>query len=80
MTSKEMSPVLFLEACLSYERNTEIRVNGKEYGALSYNIWLAIKDMGHFDKYTKDKFKANIDASTKIKGRWPRTQTLIMEE
>jgi hypothetical protein len=80
MTSKEMSPVLFFEACLSYERNTEIRVNGKEYGALSYNIWQAIKDMGNFDKNTKDKFKANLDASTKIKGRWPRTQTLVIEE
>lgn len=76
----DMSPALFIEACQSHERNTEVRIEGKEYGALSYNIWQALKEMAFFDKNAKEKFKANIEASTKIKGRWPRNQTLIMEE
>lgn len=78
--SADMSPVLFIEACQSRERNTEVRIGGKEYGALSYNIWQALRNMSAFDKNSKEKFKINIEASTKIKGRWPRTQTLVIEE
>ena len=77
---KDMAPTLFIEACQSRERNTEIRINGKEYGALSYNIYQALKGLKSFDHKTKNQFKANLDASTKEKGRWPRTQTLVMEE
>jgi len=75
-----MSPVLFLEACQSRERNTEIRVNKKEYGALSYNIWNALNKMKSFDKKSKDIFKSAIEASIKIEGRWPKEQTLVIEE
>lgn len=78
--SADMAPVLFIEACQSRERNTEIRINGKEYGALSYNIWQALQGMVSFDKTTKDIFKVKINSSTRVKGRWPRTQTLVMEE
>ena len=78
--SVEMSPVLFIEACQSHERNMEVRINGKEYGALSYNIWQALKSISTFDKKSKERFKVNIEASTRIKGRWPRTQTLVIEE
>lgn len=77
---KDMAPALFIEACQSRERNTEIRINGKEYGALSYNIYQALKGLKSFDHKTKNQFKANLDASTKEKGRWPRTQTLVFEE
>jgi len=78
--SADMAPVLFIEACQSRERNTEIRINGKKYGALSYNIWQALQGMVSFDKTTKDIFKVKINSSTRVKGRWPRTQTLVMEE
>jgi len=78
--SADMSPTLFIEACQSRERNTEIRIKGKEYGALSYNIWQALQGMASFDNTTKDQFKAKVDTSTKVKGRWPRTQTLVWEE
>ena len=78
--SVDMSPTLFIEACQSRERNTEIRIKGKEYGALSYNIWQALQGMASFDNTTKDQFKAKVDSSTKVKGRWPRTQTLVTEE
>lgn len=77
---KDMSPALFIEACQSHERNTEICINSKEYGALSYNIYHALKGLKSFDHTTKNQFKANLDASTKEKGRWPRTQTLVFEE
>ncbi|MDE7089592.1 MAG: caspase family protein [Prevotella sp.] len=79
-SSSDMSPVLFIEACQSHERNTEIRIESKEYESLSYNIWQALKSIISFDKKTKEKFKASIEASTKINGRWPRTQTFVMEE
>lgn len=78
--ANNLAPALFLEACQSRERNTEIRIEGKEYGALSYNIWQALKGIPSLDKNTKEKFKASIEASTKERGRWPRTQTLVMEE
>lgn len=78
--ANNLAPALFFEACQSRERNTEIRIEGKEYGALSYNIWCVLKGMPSFDKNTKEEFKASIEASTKEKGRWPRTQTLVMEE
>lgn len=78
--SVDMSPTLFIEACQSRERNTEIRIKGKEYGALSYNIWQALQGMASFDNTTKDQFKAKVDSSTKVRGRWPRTQTLVTEE
>ena len=77
---KDMASALFIEACQSSERNTEIIINGKEYGALSYNIYQALKGLKSFDHTTKNKFKANLDVSTKEKGRWPRTQTLVIEE
>ena len=76
--SSRMSPALFIEACQSRERNTEIRINGKEYGALSYNIWQVLNNMVSFDKNAQE-FKVQVEASTKAKGRWPRTQTLVIE-
>lgn len=75
-----LSPVLFIEACQARERNTEIRVNGKEFGALSYNIWHTLNHMSSFGLKSKDFFKTAIEASTKVKGHWPRTQTLVIEE
>ena len=78
--SINLSSVLFLEACKARERNTELRIRGKEYGALSYNIWRTLNQMSSFDKNSKDAFKTNVEASTKIKGQWPRTQTLVIEE
>ena len=75
-----MAPALFIEACQAGERNTEIRIDSKEYGALSYNIWQAFKGLTSFGANDKDIFRACIEASTKVKGRWPRTQTLVFEE
>lgn len=79
--SSVMSPVLFIEACQSDERNFEIRINGKEYGALSFNIWNALNQMSSFGINSKEELKAKIEASKKVKGHWPKTtQNLAIEE
>lgn len=70
----DMAAALFFEACKSYQINSEIMVSGKEYGALSYNIYQALKGMKSFDKKSKEEFKASVE-----KGRWPRTQELVIE-
>jgi hypothetical protein len=76
-----MAPALFIEACKSFQWNTEVRIKGKEYGSLSYNIWQALMGMPTLDKGSKEKFKTLIEASTKIKGRWHSlTQDLVFEE
>ena len=76
--TKGLSPVLFLEACLSNERNTEIRIRGKEWGALSYNIWNALQGMSHLGNNVSE-FRNRLEASTKNKKQWPRTQSLVFE-
>lgn len=78
--SPNLAPVLFFEACQSRERNSEIIIKGKEYGALSYNIWQALNGMSSFDRNSKETFKTSIENSTKVAGRWPRNQTLVIEE
>ena len=76
----DMAPALFIEACQPSERNTEIRINGKDYGALSYNIWQALRAMPTLGKDSKTLLWLSIKASTQEAGRWPRTQTLVREE
>ena len=75
---KGLAPVLYLEACKSYERNAEIVTKGEEYGSLSYNIWHALKIMPDLDKNVSE-FQNNVEYSTKQKGRWPSNQTLVTE-
>jgi hypothetical protein len=36
--------------------------------------------MPSFDKNSSKTFKAKVKASTEEKGRWPRNQTLVIEE
>lgn len=76
--ANNLAPALFLEACQSRERNTEVRINRKEYGALSYNVWQALEAMPTFGTNAQE-FKAKVEESTKQEGRWPRTQTLVTE-
>ena len=77
---KRFAPIIFFEACKSRERNTEVRdTNGKEYGALSYNVFHALNQMPSFGKKDSLKFKKQIELSTKQPRRWPQTQTLVIE-
>ena len=73
-----LAPVLFIEACKSYQRNSEIRVRGKEYGSLSYHIWQTLESMSKFDRNALE-FKKKVDSSTKQKGPWPKDQNIVFE-
>ena len=73
-----LSPVLFIEACRSYQRNSEIHVRGKEYGSLSYHIWQTLKSMSKFDQNALE-FKKKVDSSAKQKGPWPKDQNIVFE-
>ena len=76
-----LSPVLFIEACKARERNTELRIKGKEFGALSYNLWYTLNQMPSFELNSKNEFKSKVNKCTKVKGHWPGTQqTLVIEE
>lgn len=78
--SSKMSPVIFLEACQSRERNSEIRIKGKEFGALSFNIWCVLNQMSSFGLKSKDEFKVKFDASITEPGHWPTNQHRVWEE
>ena len=41
--SPKLAPAVFLEACTSKERNYEITIGKKEYGSLSYMVYLTLK-------------------------------------
>lgn len=77
VSSPSLAPVLFIEACKAQERNSEIRVNGKEYGSLSYNVYEALLE-SPLDKNAIE-FRKNVEKSTKEQGRWPRRQHLVVE-
>ena len=73
-----LSPVLFIEACRSYQRNSEIRVKGKEFGSLSYHLWQTLKSMPKFDQNASE-FMNKVENSAKKKGPWPKDQNLVTE-
>lgn len=73
-----LSPVLFMEACQAHQRNSEIWVKGKEYGALSYNILQALKVMSYIGNNALE-FRNQVESSIKQKGRWPSDQILVTE-
>lgn len=77
-----LAPIIFLEACKSRERNTEVRTReGKEYGALSYNVYHAIRQMKSFGNKDSQEFIRQVYKSIEQPGRWPKKpkQTLVKE-
>lgn len=42
-SGSKLAPTVFLEACTSKERNYEITIGKKEYGSLSYMVYLTLK-------------------------------------
>lgn len=42
-SSNNKAPILILEACRPYQRNTEVKIEEKYYGSLSYAIYMALK-------------------------------------
>lgn len=75
--SANLSNVLFLEACRPDQVNTEISVDGKRFGPLSYNIAQTLSD---FTLTTNaDNFIESVKRSLMETGRWPNNQNLVTE-
>lgn len=82
--SPQLAPALFVEACESHQRNQEIRFQGREYGALSFNIWQMLngmltfpKDIATFKLHLNDGVRHNRELRN---GLWPRTQNIVFED
>jgi len=75
--SVKQSNVLFIEACRPDQVNTEIKVDGKHYGPLSYNI---AQTLSGFTLTTNGKdFVESIKHSLMNTKRWPNNQNLVTE-
>jgi hypothetical protein len=75
--SEKQSNVLFLEACRSDEVNTEIKVESKRYGPLSYHI---AQTLSNFVLTTNaNGFLQQIKSFILNSGRWPNNQNLVTE-
>ena len=73
----KMSHVMYLEACRPDQVNMEIKVDGKRYGPLSYNIAQALqaKPLSANGNDFLNQVKASI-----MKGdKWPNNQNLVTE-
>lgn len=75
--STKMSHVIFLEACRPDQVNMEIKVKGKRYGPLSYNIAQTLQQSPISTNATL--FLNNVKASIMKEGRWPNNQNLVTE-
>ena len=75
--SAKQSNVLFIEACRPDQVNTEIKVDGKCFGPLSYNIAQALS--GFILTTNAEKFVESIKRSLMRTGRWPNNQNLVTE-
>lgn len=76
-SEKGLSKILFVEACRADQINSEIRINGKFYGALSYSLHQAIQNY----KISTD-IRGIVDAiKTTIRKSnfWPNNQNLVFE-
>ena len=75
--SAKQSNVMFIEACRPDQVNTEIKVDGKRYGPLSYNIAQTLSD---FTLTTNScDFIERVKRSLIETGRWPNNQNLVTE-
>lgn len=75
--SAKQANVMFLEACRPDQVNKEIKVDGKRYGPLSYNIAQALSAcMLNTDANT---FLEHVKKSLMQSGRWPSNQNLVTE-
>ena len=75
--SAKQSNVLFLEACRPEQVNTEIKVDGKRYGPLSYNIAQTLSSFTITNN--ANDLVERIKRSLLTTGRWPNNQNLVTE-
>ncbi len=75
--SDKLSDVVFIEACRADQVNTEIKIEGKRYGALSYHLAKTIQKES-FSKHPSN-FLNVLQAEILQQGRWPNNQNLVIE-
>ena len=73
----KMSHVMYLEACRPDQVNMEIKVDGKRYGPLSYNIAQALQARPL--SANGNDFLNQVKASIMKGGKWPNNQNLVTE-
>ena len=78
------APVLYVEACESYQRNQEITYQHHEYGALSFNLWQALKQRRTFPTNIHDLeegLRRNIQYNRDERNYlWPGTQDVVFSK
>lgn len=75
--SDKLADVVFMEACRADQVNTEIKIDGKRYGALSYHLATAIQKKP-FSKSPSDVLNA-LQTEILQQGKWPNNQNLVIE-
>jgi hypothetical protein len=75
--SARQSNVLFIEACRPDQVNTEIKVDGKRFGPLSYNIAQTLSVLKLITNARE--FVESLKHSLMTTGRWPNNQNLVTE-
>ena len=73
----KMSHVMYLEACRPDQVNMEIKVDGKRYGPLSYNISQALQAKPL--SANGNDFLNQVKASIMKGSKWPNNQNLVTE-
>lgn len=76
-SSAKFANVVFVEACRPDQVNTEIKVEGKRFGPLSYNIAQVLSE----SPLSKDPmlFLNNLKRGISENGHWPNNQNLVIE-
>lgn len=75
--SDKMADVVFMEACRADQVNTEIKIDEKRFGALSYHLAKAIQKAS-LSKSPLDVL-STLKAEILQQGRWPNNQNLVIE-
>lgn len=76
-SSAKLANVVFVEACRPDQVNTEIKVEGKRFGPLSYNIAQVLsKSPLNTEAMT---FLNNLKKGISENGHWPNNQNLVIE-
>ena len=76
-SSAKLANVVFVEACRPDQVNTEIKVEGKRFGPLSYNIAQVLSKSPLSTEPMA--FLNNLKKSISENGHWPNNQNLVIE-
>ena len=76
-SSAKLANVAFVEACRPDQVNMEIKIDGKRYGPLSYNIAQVLSASSL--STNPSAFLNNLKKSISENGHWPNNQNLVIE-